>query len=208
MPRADDITGQRYGRLIGLRPDRAPGRHKRWIFCCDCGNERSMFLSAVKKGDSKSCGCLRAERNRERSLVHGHAVGHKVTPTRRAYTQVKSRCENRADPLYGKFGGAGVKLCARWASFSAFLEDMGERPPGTVLGRLKNTGDFEPANCIWTSKRKPAAYENILVRSRGADVSVLELARLHQVNPKQLWTRIKFLEEDADEAIERLKHEQ
>ncbi|MBB3320079.1 hypothetical protein FHT77_005998 [Rhizobium sp. BK181] len=116
----------------------------------------------------------------------------------------------KTEPI--RFTGSSVgqvSNCARAGlHFQLFLEDMGERPPGTVLGRLKNTGDFEPANCIWASKRKPAAYENILVRSRGADVSVLELARLHQVNPKQLWTRIKFLEEDADEAIERLKHEQ
>jgi len=206
MPRADDITGQRYGRLIGLRPDRVAGRHKRWVFRCDCGNERSMFLSAVKKGDSKSCGCLRAERNRERSLVHGHSVGYKVTPTRRAYTQAKSRCRNKSDPLYEKFGGAGIKMCARWAdSFSAFLEDMGERPDGTMLDRLEKTGDFEPANCMWASKRKPVAYEDILVRSRGADISVLELAKVHQLNVKQLWTRIKFLGEDADEAIRRIK---
>ncbi|EPE96979.1 hypothetical protein [Rhizobium grahamii] len=111
--------------------------------------------------------------------------------------------------MYEKFGGIGIKMCERWAgSFTAFLGDMGERPPGTILGRLEESGDFEPSNCVWTSKRRPVAYEDVFVTFQGADISLLQLANVHQVNSKQLLTRIKFLGEDADEAIRRLKQVQ
>lgn len=34
-------------------------------------------------------------------------------------------------------------------SFSNFLLDMGERPLGTSLGRIGDTGNYEPGNCAW-----------------------------------------------------------
>lgn len=154
MPVAEDVTGRRFGRLTALHRDRAPERHKHWFFRCDCGNERSMFLASVKRGDSKSCGCLRAERTRQRSLIHGHSVGYKVTPTRRSYAEAKSRCTNPSDPLYGKYGAVGVQMSERWAtSFAAFLEDMGARPPGSILARLDKSGHYEPSNCLWRPRR-------------------------------------------------------
>jgi hypothetical protein len=48
---------------------------------------------------------------------------------------------------YSQFG---VTVCDEWRrDFSAFLRDMGPRPPGTRLRRIDTTGDFEPAKCMW-----------------------------------------------------------
>jgi hypothetical protein len=62
---------------------------------------------------------------------------------------MKSRCGNPNTARYERYGGAGVKVCDRWMRFSAFLEDMGERPAGTSLGRFGDLGNYEPGNCAW-----------------------------------------------------------
>ena len=56
---------------------------------------------------------------------------------------------------YKKIGGNGVIVCERWKnSFRNFLEDMGERPSGMVVGRFPNKdGNFEPGNCRWVVGR-------------------------------------------------------
>jgi hypothetical protein len=44
----------------------------------------------------------------------------------------------------------GTAVCDRWrGSFDNFLEDLGERPEGTVLGLADGAGNFEPGNCRW-----------------------------------------------------------
>ena len=48
---------------------------------------------------------------------------------------------------------AAVECCARWASFDAFLADMGECPDASMtLDRIKNDLDYEPGNCQWKTQ--------------------------------------------------------
>jgi hypothetical protein len=49
-----DITGQKFGRLTAIA--RADGRH--WLFRCACGTEKLINAAEVKRGNTKSCGCL------------------------------------------------------------------------------------------------------------------------------------------------------
>lgn len=62
---------------------------------------------------------------------------------------MKNRCNDSSNIRYSRYGGASVKVCERWMSFVNFLADMGERPTGTSLGRLADSGNYEPGNCAW-----------------------------------------------------------
>ena len=55
-----DLTGQYFGLLKVIRPDRSKSsRHGiYWICECECGNSTSVQSSHLINGDVKSCGCL------------------------------------------------------------------------------------------------------------------------------------------------------
>lgn len=71
---------------------------------------------------------------------------------------MKSRCNNPNVRYFHLWGGRGIKVCDRWQNdFSAFLADMGERPPGTTLDRYPNPdGNYEPGNCRWATPKEQA----------------------------------------------------
>lgn len=52
------------------------------------------------------------------------------------------------------YGAKGINVCIRWRKFAAFLADMGDRPKGTVLGRIGDVGDYKPKNCKWMSHKE------------------------------------------------------
>ena len=51
-----DITGQRFGHLIGIKKVESKNGQTRWLFQCDCGNIIECYLSNVTTGKTKSCG--------------------------------------------------------------------------------------------------------------------------------------------------------
>lgn len=57
-----DLSGQRFGRLTVLRrTDRHMGHSVIWECLCDCGNTAYVASANLRKGYTKSCGCLSSE---------------------------------------------------------------------------------------------------------------------------------------------------
>ena len=55
-----DLTGQRFGRLVVLRPtDKRHNNMVVWECQCDCGRLTEATTHALMSGDKRSCGCLR-----------------------------------------------------------------------------------------------------------------------------------------------------
>lgn len=63
------------------------------------------------------------------------------------------RCRRQNQENYARYGGKGVRICARWYVFENFLADMGERPEGTTLDRKESSGDYTPDNCRWSDAK-------------------------------------------------------
>lgn len=68
---------------------------------------------------------------------------------------MKMRCLNPKARNWSKYGGAGITVCKKWVdSFSAFLADMGPRPPGTSIDRIDGRKGYSPGNCRWATDRQ------------------------------------------------------
>lgn len=66
----NDLTGQKFGRLMVLRQDFSKkDRTIYWICKCDCGNIVSVKGSSLKSHNTKSCGCLQKEIVSKQKLV-------------------------------------------------------------------------------------------------------------------------------------------
>lgn len=72
---ATDETGNIYGRLTVLeRASNVPGEPARWLCGCTCGNRTIARGRDLRRGDTRSCGCLRVE-----TMAKGRGPGRGFT---------------------------------------------------------------------------------------------------------------------------------
>ena len=68
-----DLTGKQFGRLTVIKRDMNRKAHEAyWICQCECGTIKSIIGSDLRKGKTKSCGCLQKEiasKNRIKDLT-------------------------------------------------------------------------------------------------------------------------------------------
>jgi hypothetical protein len=140
-------------RIPGTRPVRA-------IFACSCGTEKEFLADAVKRGRSRSCGCLNRELAKQRMKDNAaafsggnerHGLFH--TGAHRSWSAMIQRCTNPNRENYRYYGGRGISICSGWLTFEGFFADMGYRPEGKTLERINNDGDYGPGNCIWADMK-------------------------------------------------------
>ncbi len=154
--RVKDITGKKFGRYTVISFSVTRNRTALWSCRCDCGNEKIVAGSSLRTGAIISCGCY----NKEVVTKHGKYGSNSYV----TWIAMKSRCLNANHVAYHRYGGRGIKICDRWLnSFSSFLEDMGDRPKGMSIERIKNDLGYFKDNCRWAT---PKDQTNNMVSNR------------------------------------------
>ena len=84
-----------------------------------------------------------------------------------SWRAMRDRCSQPHHKSWAWYGGRGITVCVRWGDYRAFLDDMGERPDGSVIDRVdpqsgywcgrKDCSDCGPAgrrpNCRWVGRK-------------------------------------------------------
>ena len=155
MSALKDITGQVFSYLTVIkRFGSNKGGNATWLCACKCGIEVVVLGNELRNGHTKSCGCYGAEARKISLTTHGKTK----TKEYGVWRGMRERCNNRKHVYWKNYGGRGIKVCERWRnSFSNFLDDMGNVPPGKTLDRIDNDGDYEPNNCKWSTREEQEA---------------------------------------------------
>lgn len=79
---AIDMTGQQYYKLTAMYPVQHSRNGLIWHFKCKCGNEVDVLGVAVRRGNTKSCGCINSHYEMEiEQLLKDNNIEYKTQYT-------------------------------------------------------------------------------------------------------------------------------
>lgn len=153
-----DISGKKINRWLIKHRTSKPGEGRvKFLAVCDCGTEKEVIGSQVSTGGSKSCGCLKLERQLERNIKHNMSNSSFYF----MWATMRQRCSNKKSKGYKNYGGRGIKVDPRWGDFMNFKEDMyesykehKERNESTQIDRVNNNKDYSKRNCRWVTHKE------------------------------------------------------
>ncbi|MEG0359729.1 MAG: hypothetical protein RR598_10730 [Anaerorhabdus sp.] len=150
--RLECVIGKKINKLTILSFEKTNGNT--YAFCrCDCGGEKRIIYSNIRKGLTTSCGCHQINRIKEVCVTHGKSKSR----IHKEWRSIKYRIKNKSASDYEYYGGKNISMCDEWESnFESFYEwsiSNGYNDTLTI-DRIDNNGNYEPSNCRWISHQK------------------------------------------------------
>lgn len=156
-------VGEKFGRLRVIEEADGP-RKRRPVRClCTCGKETVVGFYNLRRGITRSCGCLMRDTARMngakniRKAIEA-TIRHGMAGTRfyKAWINMMGACTSPTNKQYDKIGAAGIRVCRRWKKFENFMADMHEayqdhlkRFGEAKLTRKNRARNYSPSNCRW-----------------------------------------------------------
>ena len=190
MKKALTANGERFGLLTVQHEAEKKGK-QRAVFCiCDCGATKTVMLSNLRAGYTKSCGCIQKAAAKASNSTHGLSASREHV----SWVNMKARCSDKNHPSYKYYGGRGIRVCPQWIdSFETFLADMGIRPDGMSIDRIDVDGNYEPVNCRWATSTQQAnnTRANRIIELDGVPRTLAEACADKGLNYKMVHQRLR-----------------
>lgn len=153
MPKARELTGFKFGKLLVIEKTENIGKDTAWKCLCECGNYKNIRTGSLTCGRTTSCGCIVG-----RNKIHGKASANVNDIDKKLYSaweSMKQRCYNKNSEAYSNYGGRGITVCEEWKdNFSNFYDWAIQyvKTKDVTLDRIEVNGIYEPSNCRWVGR--------------------------------------------------------
>lgn len=202
-----DLINRQFGRLLviesaGTHTSPCGTKRRMWLCRCVCGNEVIVNTSSLLNGSTKSCGCWKYSKVKERNTKHGGANDRLYG----IWKNMKRRCNNQRDSHFKTYGGKGIKVCAEWNDYEAFKTwayangyDENAEYGKCTLDRVDNDGNYEPSNCRFVDKIVQAnnTSQNHFVELNGHKMTIANFARVMNISKNHAWYYVNKFEREC-----------
>lgn len=149
-----DVAGQRFGKLTAEKyvPNTKKGSY--WLCSCDCGNSVVVSLGNLKKGNTKSCGCLSKK---------GKPYGERPRGKRNELSSTSEGRHRRADELCGKQFGRLTVLSFQGVNknhHSVYLCRCSCGKTVSVVRNALTTGNTGSCGCLNAQKAHETSFKH------------------------------------------------
>jgi len=188
--RVKDLTGQVFGRLAVVEyAGLGKRRQAFWLCRCKCGAIVTVVSGDLCRGQTRSCGCLKADLAHARRFKHGLST----TGTYNSWAAMIRRCFDATNDSYPRYGHTGITVCERWLSFEHFFADIGHRPSAAhSIERIDGNGNYEPGNCVWATASEQARNRrnNHVITFAGRTLCIAEWSNRTGIHASTLCKRL------------------
>ena len=192
MSKLIDLIGRKFGKLTVIKKveSNSLGRAM-WLCKCDCGNEVIVQGTCLRNGNTKSCGCLRIENSKSKTVKH-NLTKHRIY---NIYIHIKQRCNKPKCKQYKWYGAKGIQICEEWekdfinfynwAMANGYKENLS-------IDRINVNGNYEPSNCRWVDMKTQQNNRgnNFRVKINNQTHTLPEWAEIYKISIHTIRTRL------------------
>jgi hypothetical protein len=195
-----DLTGKRFNRwtVLYLDKEKSTKHLSMWVCKCDCGSIRSVLSANLRKGKSKSCGCLRNQIVSELFSTHKEAK----SALYKRWCSMKERCSQVGNKIYHD---RGISVCDDWKDYTTFRNWAlaNGYKEHLQLDRIDNEKGYSPENCRWVSRTQNQnnRRDNVKFTFCGVTMTLSEWSVKQNVPYKALWARLNKYRWSFEKAI-------
>lgn len=193
------MVGKTFGRLTVIKRvgskiySENTSKQSLWLCQCECGNLTEAVGTLLKRGITKSCGCLQKESIRKIATKHGHGRERLYG----VWASIKNRCYCKTEPSYHYYGGKGITMCDEWKNdYMAFRRwayangyDKNAEYMQCTIDRIDVNGNYCPENCRWVNQKIQCNNKsnNKKIKYMDKYYTIAELAEMFFINKSTMY---------------------